>query len=953
MWSSIFRARALLAAAALLAFAAPHAAAQTLPAAAVDGIRPDPAVSYGVLPNGLRYAIMQRDRPERGLSVRLEIGVGSFEESDAERGVAHFVEHMAFNGTRNFPEGELETRFAAAGIGFGRDQNAWTSLDATRYAADVAVADAAKLDLVFGWLADVAYGQSFTPEAVDRERGVVIAEHDRRLSPAYAIAEARERWRAPELRGPTRRPIGTREAIRSVTPATLAAFHRRWYRPDNAFVVVVGDFPPAELERRIREAFSPWTASGPAPARAAKSRPNLARGLDVLTQAEPSSASGVEVCLARPYEDEPDGLARRRRFVARGLWQAVLNERIGRRARAGNTPLLQGGASVSGAYDEATYACLIATPNDDDWRGALALVTEELRRLQAHGVTDEEIKTQLRVARSTIATFVTSAVNRPSPVLADAIAGDMADGDIFEHPSETLRIYDQLAAAVAKAEVDAAFARDWSGAGPLIAVVGPAPPTAQAVRKAWSHALAAPAPAAYAEQSQTFAYDGFGAPGFVVRREVVADPGFLRFTFSNGVILNLKPLPETGAEVGVTALFGEGRREIARADLNAARMGANLFASGGTKRQSQPDIRTALADRRVGASLSLNNQSFALNGTTTAADLKTQLQLLTAYIAEPGFRSEFETAYRGILETVYRQLDVSPEARAAEAFAETLAPGSPDDTPDKAVMLGLTSRDFARVLSPALAEAPIELTIVGDVSEAGALAAVSETFGALPPRRPGKRVRDDAWFFRFPERWPEVIRATHKGDRERAVVLMVWPLYVADPVRRREERALGLLGEVFDSRLRRLVREAKGQTYAPQVSVDMPDFADQGRLTVVVQTSPGEANRVVEEVRQVAAELAAGQGLELADLDAERRAVLDRAASRKRTVNWWRQTLVGSSDNDQNLRDQLDWEAVYRGLTPAEVKKAAADWLTRRPVTVVSVPAAPTTTAAASGRPPS
>ncbi len=933
---------ALPAAAQPISTARPSLIAAPPPADAADvgRIVPDPSARYGVLPNGLRYAVMPRDRPTGGLSVRLHIGVGSFEERDGELGAAHFVEHMAFNGTRKFPEDELERRFSAAGIGFGRDQNAWTTLEGTQYAADVAVANPAKLDLVFDWLADVAYGQTFEQAAVNRERGVVLAEHDRRLGPAQQIGDAREAWRSPELRGPGRKPIGTAASIRALTPAALTAFHRRWYRPDNAVVVVVGDFPLEQMEGRIRAAFGGWTAAGPPPARAARRTPNLRRGLDVMSQGRPSSATSVEACLPRPFTDEPDTPAARRRALARGLWQAILNERLARLTRPGDTPVLSAGAVVAGAYEEAEYACLIGNAARDDWRATLQLTVAELRRLQAHGVTDGEIKREGAAVRTQIVAAAASADNRTAPVMADLLAADLVAGDVFEHPSETLRWFDRSLAAIGKADVDAALAGDWPrGGGPLLGVVSAVAPDAAEVRAAWVAAQAGPAPAAPTEVADAaFAYDGFGPAGGVVARTVIADPGFLRLTFANGVVLNFRPLVGTGVGVGVSAVFGEGRREIAPADLNIARMGAAIFIQGGTRRQSAPDIRTALAARKFGAGFGINPWSFVLNGTTTADDLKVQLGVMAAYIAEPGFRPEFEGAYRAIIEQNFRDVAISPEGTANEALIKTLAPGSPDDLRDPAAYRRLTSRDFARVLTPALSRAPIELTIVGDVDEASAVRAVAETFGALPARARNDRRRADAWWFRFPEQRPETIRTTHKGDAGRAAVMAVFPLYVADPVRRREERAIDLLGQVFDSRLRRLVRERRGQSYAPSVGTDMPDHADQGRLTVLVETSPAEAERVAAEIREVAAELARGEGLTLADLDAERRPLLDRSASRMRTVQWWRQTLTGSSVNDQNLRDQLDWESTYRSLTPEEVQKAARDWLSQPPVVVISVP---------------
>lgn len=910
------------------------------PSAGAPAITPDPAVVYGQLPNGMRYALLRATRPYDGVSIRLHVRVGSLDEADDERGAAHFVEHMAFNGTRQFAEDELETRFSAAGIAFGRDQNAWTSYEGTQYSADIALATPEKLDLVFHWLADTAYGQLFEPGAVERERPVVVAEHDRRLGPQLSSAEAVEAFRSPELLTTKRSPIGTRDSIRAVTPAQLAAFHKRWYRPDNAFVVIVADLPVAEMERRVRETFGPWRAEGPAPARAVRGKPNLNRGLDVLVRAEPSAPTTVQACRVRPPTPDPgDTVERRRTRLLRGLWQAALNERIARLARSGTAGVLTGSLSYQSANDEADYVCLTAAPLGDDWRSALTTAVTELRRLQAHGVTKAEVDRVLAGVRTAQRTAVSTADNRTQILLAEQLAGDLAENDVFETPAEALRIFEEIAPTLTPQAVDAAMRAETSGAGPLIVVVGPTVPTTAAVQAAWRAAEAAPAPTAYAEAAAgSFPYTDFGPPGRVVERTEIADPGFTRLRFANGLVVNFKSLAAAKDQVAVLLTFGEGRREVAPADLDATRMATSAFTAGGTKRMSAEDIATALAGRRFGLNLGVSDNAYSMAGSTTAEDLQLQLQVIGAYLTEPGFRPEFEASYRAIVDLLFRQTASSPEQRAAEALAETIAKGTPDDKPDRDKLLKLTSRDFARVLTPALSTAPLELTIVGDIDEAAATAAIAGTLGALPPRAPREAKRPDAWFHRFPKDWPEVVRVRHSGAKDRAVVMVVWPLYVADPARRREERAIDLLSQVFDARLRRRTREALGQTYAPSAGTRMPDFADQGRFNVVVQTSPADAEAVLREIRAVAAGLATGQGLDQAALDAERRAVLDRASSRKLGLNWWIGALAGSAENDQNLRDQLDWESEYRSLTPEEVKKAAADWLTGKPVAVIALP---------------
>jgi zinc protease len=334
--------RSILLALFALLFAGAAQAQSAAPVADPNIVRPDPAVRRGVLPNGLRYAVMRNALPSNGVSMRLNIGVGSFEEADEERGIAHFLEHMAFNGTKTIPEGELDTVFAAQGVKFGRDQNAATGAFDTTYQLDLALADKAKLDLGFRWLREVGDGMVLSQDAVERERGVVLAEHDRALGPGRTFAEAQAAFLSPELRGPTRWPIGTRAVLQKIDAVRLRAFYDRWYRPDNAAVVVVGDAPAAELERRVRETFGSWQGRGAAPKRVERRSPALDRGMDILVRSEPQLPSGFSACRPRARDpDRPETLSRWRENTPRWLWQTIL-ERAASAARPDREAPLRG-----------------------------------------------------------------------------------------------------------------------------------------------------------------------------------------------------------------------------------------------------------------------------------------------------------------------------------------------------------------------------------------------------------------------------------------------------------------------------------------------------------------------------------------------------------------------------------------------------------------------------------
>ena len=932
----------LVALVALVAAPAVQAQAPAPVAAAVaeDGFIPlDPAVRQGVLPNGLRYAILPNPRPAGAASIRLLIKAGSFEEADDERGLAHFLEHMAFNGTRNFAEGELQTRFSDAGLALGRDQNATTGAFGTTYRLDLNIADNARLDLAFAWLSDAADGHIFDPDAIEREKGVVLAERTRSLGPAWDYQTRYQAFMAPGLRGPARRAIGEAEDISRIDAARLTRFRDLWYRPDNAFLVVVGDIDPAAIEARIAAAFGGWSAQGPVGVRASPASLDPARPLDVMVASERRQGSSINICRARPYATKgPDSVARREFYIARALWIAVANRRLARLGQGEDAPFVNASFSTTSWRREADYTCLRLTPRTDRrWREALDAAVVEMRRLETHGVRPDEIERNLAAQRTASLQGVANADARFSGPLADALmnseAGFELDGAGFISPADSLRLVDLIAPRMTPERVSAAFRADWLGSAPLIAVTLPNPPSERAVRDAWRAAERRAPPAASAAGAvEAWAYTDFGPAAAPVDREEIADPGFTRFRFENGVVLNFKSASFTRNDVQISVRFGDGARELAREDHIPGRFATQFFSMGGLGRHSAMELGDMFPGRRLQQSMALGNDAFILRGVTRPEDLELQLQILAAAFVDPGFRTDFDSARRTAVATIFRQLRAEPAIQGAEAFLKAVAPDSGRSLPPIATAMGWDQTTFRRILSPALAEAPLEITIVGDVEEAVAVGLVGSTFGALPPRPPRDARRPDPGFITFPETLAPVL-AVHEGSPERGFVSLTWPLYVGAPERRREQRALSLLRAVLAERVVDEVRERLGASYAPSVALNLQDNADQGAMQIAVETRPDQIAPVRTAIIDVVARIAASD-FEPQAVEAARRTILDGAVSQRQTNSWWLVTLDGSARNPQGLQDALEWTDAYQSLTVEEVRAAAARWLTGEPFVV-------------------
>lgn len=938
---------------ALAALLSPQlAAAGDAPAAAAaasrpdpNQIRPDPAVRRGVLANGLRYAVMSNPRPTGGLSLRLGMDVGSFDEREDERGAAHFVEHMVFNGSRNFPEGDVDKIFQPLGVAFGQDQNAATGLFATVYGLDLHTTAAQPVDTAFRWLRDVADGALFSPDAVNRERGVILAERESDLTPVEATREALMQFYGKGLRSTDRDPIGTLDTLRKLDAPALRAFYKRWYRPQNATVVVVGDLPVEVLEKKVAEAFSSWTAEGPAPQRAPRGAPKGDRGLEVLTRTEPNAPTLVDACRLRPADPLlPDDVAGLRRRTAGEIWRRALQARLARAAQDPQSGLLSVDVDLTDESREAARTCVSAVAVGDRWRDALATMTAELRRFAAYGPTDRELETVVEQIRSLYRGAVGAAETRDTVGLAQMLVESGLTGAVIPSPREAFRAYDQAVEDLTPADVKAAFARDWSGDGPLVTVVSPSALQPTALAEAWAQDQAAPVLAQYKDPEVVkWAYASFGKPGAVARREVEAVGGFVRYTFGNGVVLNFKHTGLERGEVLVDVRFGRGQADIANRDTFLAQMAASAFKLGGLGKHSVEELYGQFPAGAWDAELSIDHDAFRLRGGTNAVTLDRQIAILAAYMSDPGFRPSIDSRLAASMQATYRSYATSPEMVVSMALNKALDPAS-GGLPTEAEAARMRAKDFERVLKPIILNSPLEVNVVGDADEAAVVEMVAKTFGALP-RRNGEPQGPVRQFIRVPQGSAQVIRATHEGSAEKAVASLVWPLYVATPERRREEMAINLMAEVFNNSLRRRIREDLGKSYAPQAGTVMPDKADQGLLTAVIETYPADVDDVVAETRRLAKSLAAGQ-ITQADLEEARQPMLTRMSGEEGSNQFWLDVISGSSVDPQRAPDIVGLDRLIASIRLDEVQKAAADWLSKDPIVVVATPkSAPAQTA--------
>lgn len=894
----------------------------------VSDIPADAAPRFGVLANGMRYAVMRNATPPGQASLRLHIAAGSLMEQDDQRGLAHFMEHMAFNGTAAVPEGQLLPILERLGLAFGPDTNAFTSFDQTVYQLDLPNTAEETVDTGLMILRDMAGEATLAAEAIERERGIVISEERTRATPAYRVAQARYDFLMKDQLLPDRFPIGDVDILRTAPRERFAAFYETWYRPERATLVAVGDFDPAEMEARIRAEFGDW--SNPAPDGPDPDLGEVAqRGPETRVLVEPGAQASLQIAWVSPPDLDPDRLEERRETWIRNLGFAVLNRRFQSLARAANPPFIGAAAYRSTEYDTIDNATVYVNFQPGGWQPALEAAEQEQRRIIEHGVGAAELQREITEIRASLQNAVAGAATRRTPALANSLVSAANEEEVFTSPLTDLEIFEAVVSDLTAEQVSEALRGAFAGQGPLVFVTTPEPIAGAeaAVAAALEASRSTPVTAPEAHADLDWPYADFGPASAIVDRRELPDIETTLVRFANGVKLTVKPTAFRDDQVVVSARVGDGYLALPRDRVTPIWAAGIAVIEGGLGQITAEQREAVLAANVYGANLAPGEDSYLFTGTTRPEDLDVQLQVLAAHVADAGWRPEpFERA-RTVYGQALDQLAATPGGVFARDGNRLLHSGDPRFAfPDAAQIASAELSDLRELVSAELNEGPIEVIVVGDVDVEAAIAAVGATFGALPARVDGPAEPAAARQVSFPEPTASPVRLTHTGRADQALGFVAWP--AADARENRfESRVVRLLADVLRLRLVEELREGQAVTYSPQVGVSASwTFPGYGYVSAAIEAPPEALAGFFDDVDRIVADLAANP-VSADELERARRPRVESVERNKATNEYWLVDLQDIHDDPARLASVRTAIADLERATPADLQQAAQAWL--------------------------
>ena len=888
-------------------------------------LRADPAVVFGKLANGMRYAIMKNATPKGAVAMRFSIEAGSMQESDAQQGLAHFLEHMAFRGSRHVPENQVWPGLQRLGMMVGADANAFTAFTQTQYVFNLPLNDEDTVNKGLLRIRDIASELTLAQRAMDAERGVILSEERLRATPAFRSNKELFGQLFPGNIVNSRFVIGQTDIIKNAPVSLIRDYYDAYYRPERATLIVVGDIVPLDMKKKIVERFSDWKPVGPAGEDPKQPRPGV-RGAEVGLFVEAGAASSLGLTWVLPVES--DSKARERDDFIKLVAIRIFDYRLQELASGPRHPFANTSISFGPMLHTATLWSVGLDTQPQNWRVAVETAVTAARRMDEFGVTADEVARAVNDLRAALQAAAANAATRPSSVVANELAQSADDGDVFQSPAQNLSYADEIFKNLTKETVNAGLRKMMHGHGPLIRLSSPTPimggkPALEAVVAA---ALKAPLTAAKSEATIVWPYNKFGPVGQVVERKTIEDLQTTFVRFANGVRLTVKPTKFTEGNIIVNVRVGDGRLGLPPERYSPNWAVKDGLILGGLKTMSIDNINRALAGKVYRLTASINDDGLMLRGSTRPVDLATQLQLGAAYVSAPGWRESAIERARTEQANRLAKASGSPEGVFIRDIGALLHSGDRRwSTPSPAEVASLGPQDLKATFEATLASAPIEVVMVGDIAVDTAVQAVADTFGALPRRSEPAAPSAAAIAVHFPAATAKPVVLHHNGRADQGYAAMAWPTGDAfDPHRVQD---LNVLKNAFIARMTDQLRSRDAATYSPHVEAGSSRvFPGYGVFMAFTELPSAKMPLFFNVTAAIAADFQA-HPISADELERARKPILETIIADRQKNTDWAYELSGAQTDPRRLDLIRSSIPDLKRVTAADVQRVAQEYL--------------------------
>jgi zinc protease len=903
----------------------------------------DERILTGKLPNGVTWMYRQHNNPPGKMALLMHVRTGSLNETDAQRGLAHFMEHMMFNGSEHFKPGELVKFFEGLGMEFGSDLNASTTFDRTAYMLFTPDTKPETLDKAVMTLSDYAFRASLLNEEIDKERGVILEE--KRTGQDYQERLRDKLW--PDLfagsRLAQRMVIGEEDVIAHAPKSEFDSYYRTWYRPENLTVVVVGDAKSDAVVPLIEKWFGEYKASVPG---RSQERPELkpfTQERAIVVSDKELKQCSVELFNLRPGRPPTVTTEQWRQELVERIGSWIIGRRCEERVQKGEASYLQAGAQVMDWFNDALVSLASAEGEPEKWVKMLEEIVTEVAKAREFGFTQRELDLAKKEILADAEEAARKDPTRNARRMAFEIVSAVHDQVPVISPPQELDLLKTLLPGVELAQVNETFATSFkpgtfayvlempeSGA----VKVPPREDVLAAARAAWARKLEAPK----TEDVPTDLLTALPEPGKVVESVTDADLGITNAWLENGVRVHHRFMDYKKDLVLLSINLAGGAIEETEKNIGVTEVATLAVNQAATGRLTSTNVRDLMTGKNIRVAAGGGaDDAFAITVSGSPKDLETGLQLAYALLTDGKIEpTAFDTWKRSRIQEI-EQNQTNLIYKTREAVQDLLSGGDPRRimmTKEKveAVDLKAAQAWFERLRR----EAPIEVAIIGEVKLEEVMPLVQKYVGSLPKRPRSAEALDG---LRKLGRSAGPLTRAVKVDTISPQGFAVAGFVGCEGRNHDDARALQLAANILSSRLIKHVREDLALVYSIGAGSRASwIYRDSGMFQAGSMCDPANVEKLTEEVHKTF-QAFAESGPTAEELDNAKKQIADDLDTNMREPRYWAEILQYLDLHGRKLEEEKRQKDAYAQMTAEQVQSVFKKYYKpERQFTVTAVP---------------
>ena len=902
----------------------------------------DPATRVGKLDNGLTYYIRHNEKPAQRAEFYLATNVGALQELPDQDGLAHFLEHMCFNGTKNFPGKGILNWLESIGASFGGNVNASTGVEQTIYLLNnIPLVRPTVVDTCILIMHDYSHFVTCDPEEIDKERGVILEEKRSRNTAQWRMREAAGPYLYGDTKYATTSIIGTEENLKTFKPESLTNFYHTWYRPDMQALIVVGDIDVDYVEACIQRTFADIPATeNPKQKDVIVIPDNEKPAIGILTDPE-NRNTGVQIywrSQATPEElnSTPVGLIT---DLLEDIVSIAMNERFEEIAAQADAPFLAGGFGIGNLCEPADVTYIEAASKDGEALNALAAAMLEAEKLRRFGLTDAEVDRAKNELLSQFETKAKKAETRTNSEFVMPMIYNFFDNERFMDPQTEYDLAQQLMPMLTAETINQAAQQIITRENMVVIYQAPEKeglvhPTAEQIQAVIDAVENAEIEQAAGEELPEAFLNAAALKGSKASKVKDGIYGSKTFTLKNGVTVWLLPTDHEKDRIIMNYSKDGGRSLLS--DEEVFSFDSNVWSlylqNSGIAEFPATTVRKMLAGKQVSGTPYINEYTHGVSGTTTVKDLETALQLFYLYVTAPRFDETEYAQGRSQIEAVLPNLMSQSNYKLNKALYDYVY-DSPrrfmisDETLAKASLSTLEST-YKRLFADA---AGARLVVVGDFDVDEIMPLICKYAGSIPA---GKKATKAEY------RGDGISSANRLYDfNAQMATPMVTVLQVYNTLKAysvADEAANDALSYILDMLYTETLREDEGGTYGASSSAEVSKKPEERHMMQVVFQTNVESADKLRELAKTGFKNLAENGPTADQFDKALKNLQKNIPESRQRNNYWASALMTNARHGFDY--DKEYEAAVNALTPAQIQAAAQELLDGNFIEIVMRP---------------